>query len=596
MSKELMKKLFLSLVVSVSLVVAEPNDYFFTYNNQNCREYIMRVNAALHSALLQPAYDISAENNGEATVENHYGPAHTKSLEHDATTGLLTPAGVENFQQLLTAIASTKQTDYNAIVRFPGASKFVNPQGSNLLTLQGMPNNLIPMPLFPLLSTPQAAALLIELYLQAICRSVNFSDYGTGAGTDVDTLHGGSITTNAAAILTALRSAYEGPKLNTLVTPDLLFKIEGDNALIGPYVSQFKYCNVPIEFQFNYTFVPYVDRAQNREFGVSWSDFVAIQNGLIPRPYLPSDFNGQVYITCGRDCATLVHSDGPGEIFFYTVNSLIYYKFPFSLTLPYYNSSMPNEAAFVDMSTADLYSALFDVSSEALKHAWAHKWRGQRVLRPDAFAGLVHQAKVTATNPFNLDQSLFATYITPAGPVNLLDWVKSYNTIQETDAVQDPLTPPLAETYLLSQMFPDGSPVHPSYPSGHATVSGACITIMKAFFKDDELIKNHLTPKKPDPADATQLVDLSVDEGSDLLTVDGELNKLAVNVAMGRDFAGIHYRMDAYEGILVGERLALHYLQDHARSYNEQLFAGFELTTFQGERVRVTADSIEIIG
>ncbi len=590
-----MKKIYLYILLSIPVVFTADaccsND-----NDQKIKEYLMRLDAALHSVLLMPDYAIAAENNGDATGKNLYAPAHTKSLEHDAATGLLTPSGVQNYQQLLKAIDSTKQIDYNAIVRFPGSSKFVNPQGSNLLTLQGIPNNLLPMPLFPLLSTPKAAALLIELYLQTICRSVLFSDYGTGAGTDRDTINGGSITHNAAAILTGLGDAYEGPKINHVVTPDLLFKIDAKNSLIGPSVSQFEYCNVPILFQPHRIFIPYVDLAQNREFGVSWSDFVAIQNGLIPRPYISSDFTGQAYITRGRDLATLVHSDGPGEIFFYAVNSLILYKFPFSTTLPYYNGTMLNEAAFVDMNTGDVYSALFDVVNEALKHAWAHKWRAQRVLRPDAFAGLVHKAKVTDTNPNNLYSTFFATYQTPAGKINLLNWVKSYNSIQETNAVQDPLTPPAAETYLLSQMFPDGAPAHPSYPSGHGTLSGACITVIKAFFNDDELIKNHVTPKKPDPADATQLVNVSVHEGSNLLTVGGELNKLACNVAMGRNFAGIHYRMDALEGILIGEQVALHYLQDHARMYNEQGFTGFELTTFQGQRVRVTADAIEVIG
>ncbi len=29
-------------------------------------------------------------------------------------------------------------------------------------------------------------------------------------------------------------------------------------------------------------------------------------------------------------------------------------------------------------------------------------------------------------------------------------------------------------SYLLPQAFPEGSPLHPSYPAGHATVAGAC--------------------------------------------------------------------------------------------------------------------------
>ena len=37
------------------------------------------------------------------------------------------------------------------------------------------------------------------------------------------------------------------------------------------------------------------------------------------------------------------------------------------------------------------------------------------------------------------------------------------------------------------------------------------------------------------------------------LSVGGEINKLAFNVAMGRNFAGIHYRSDMMAGFRLGE-------------------------------------------
>lgn len=590
-----MKKLIFVLGSCLSTVcIYGVDDYFFGYNNQRAREYVMRVDAALRSTLEQPNYDITTENNGEATAANLFFAAHTKSFEHDGTTGLLTPFGVQNYQQLVTAINANfpKQAPFNAVSRVPNSGKFVNPQAGNMLTLEGVPNNLIPLPLFPLLSTPQAAALIIELYLQAICRSVFFADYGTGVGTDADLLHGGSITANAAAILTALGPAYTGPTIGGVVTPGLLFKIAGFDALVGPYVSQFLYLSVPIEFQPTRQFLPLVDIASPKEFGVSFADFIAIQDGLTPAPYPPNNFSGTRYIVDGRDLTTLVHGDGPGEIYFYTANILLKNNFPRSPVLPYFNGTMPNEAAFVGMAITDIYGALFGATLECLKHAWAHKWRGDRVLRPDAFGGLVQRVQVTGMNPFNLDQSIFATYGTSAGPINLLAWVKSYNMIQQTNTVLNPLTPPAAETFLLSQMYPEGSPVHPSYPAGHAVYSGACITILKAFFNDQAFIKDHVVPVKPDPNNPTQLVPLPAAEGANELTVGGELNKQAYDIAMGRNSAGIHYRVDGLQGILLGEQVALNYLRDHARFYNEQNFIGFELTTFSGQRVRITADAI----
>ena len=37
-------------------------------------------------------------------------------------------------------------------------------------------------------------------------------------------------------------------------------------------------------------------------------------------------------------------------------------------------------------------------------------------------------------------------------------------------------------SFFLSQAFPEGSPTHPAYPTGHGAVAGACITVLKFFF------------------------------------------------------------------------------------------------------------------
>ncbi|CAN0510428.1 unnamed protein product, partial [Scytosiphon promiscuus] len=41
--------------------------------------------------------------------------------------------------------------------------------------------------------------------------------------------------------------------------------------------------------------------------------------------------------------------------------------------------------------------------------------------------------------------------------------------------------------------------------------------------------------------------------GDECLTYEGELNKLVVNVAFGRQMCGIHWRFDGQEGLLLGE-------------------------------------------
>src|SRR5881392_3665762 len=94
---------------------------------------------------------------------------------------------------------------------------------------------------------------------------------------------------------------------------------------------------------------------------------------------------------------------------------------------------------------------------------------------------------------------------------------------------------------LLPMAFPEGSPTHPSYGAGHATVAGACVTILKAWFDESTLFDPdtilHSDPaieaklkeaRRPKVSNAmgNALVDYIAPPGEPPLTVGGELNKL----------------------------------------------------------------------
>jgi membrane-associated phospholipid phosphatase len=575
-----MKLRFLLLLLSISSLKAE-NYFYSPTNNPKGINYACRMMSAVNMVLKQPNYNIYAEHNGDDNLVAYAG-SFSKTLEHDAVTGLLTANGQINYQRLLTAVNTGQQAAFNAIVQAPeNTRKFVNPQASFARSLEGIPGMIAPLPPAPNLSSAQAAADMIEDYLMMICRDVRFSDYGTGAGTDADTVNGGSKTNNAAAILNALGDAYKGPKP---VTAANIFRGNSVGDPVGPYISQLWWLPIHPFFQ-SVEQRQQLPVAQARQFGASLTDFTAIQNGVIPKPYNGSDFSGQRYIITGKDGGTSVHNDGPGEYEFYAVNILLYNGAPLSPASPYLNGSAPKEQGFITFMIGDMYRVVMACMEEAFKHCWAHKWLANRRLRPEAMAGLVNLAKVTATNPYNLDASLFATYVTPAGNVDLLAWVLA------TNHLQDPYYAQSTDTYLLNQLYPEGSPVHPSYPAGHATVAAACTTALKAFFDDTALLHTFLTPKKPS-ADGSTLVDLPVNEGAHLLTVAGELDKLASNVAISRNWAGVHYRSDGDESLLFGERIAIKVLQDHARIYHESGFTGFEITLRDGTRVRITPDAV----
>jgi hypothetical protein len=91
--------------------------------------------------------------------------------------------------------------------------------------------------------------------------------------------------------------------------------------------------------------------------------------------------------------------------------------------------------------------------------------------RPESGGGLVHLIK--------------------RGQGNTID-ARLNTNILNAQAVQNSFSKYGA--YLLSQAFPEGSPTHPAYPTGHGTVAGACITLLKFFFDGNYVIPNPLVP------------------------------------------------------------------------------------------------------
>lgn len=71
-------------------------------------------------------------------------------------------------------------------------------------------------------------------------------------------------------------------------------------------------------------------------------------------------------------------------------------------------------------------------------------------------------------------------------------------------------------------------------------------------------------------------------------TVQGELDKLAMNIANARNMAGVHYYTDYYESVRLGERIAVSILEEQLSMYDEPLSMSF--TTFDGEPIRIVSN------
>ena len=76
------------------------------------------------------------------------------------------------------------------------------------------------------------------------------------------------------------------------------------------------------------------------------------------------------------------------------------------------------------------------------------------------------------------------------------------------------------------------------------------------------------------------------------LTVGGELNKLAGNIALFRNAAGVHWRSDYTESLPLGEKVAIGLLQEMSLTFNED-DAFFQLTKFDGTTIRIFDGRVE---
>ncbi len=70
------------------------------------------------------------------------------------------------------------------------------------------------------------------------------------------------------------------------------------------------------------------------------------------------------------------------------------------------------------------------------------------------------------------------------------------------------------------------------------------------------------------------------------ITIGTELDKLASNIALARNIAGVHWRSDYQQSMLLGEAVAIAFLQDMVHVFNEP-GGYFTFTSFNGTKVTI---------
>jgi hypothetical protein len=226
---------------------------------------------------------------------------------------------------------------------------------------------------------------------------------------------------------------------------------------------------------------------------------------------------------------------------------------PFNPGNPYLTST--NQAGSLTFGNQHILTLLNEVSIVALRACFYQKWFVHRHVRPEEYGGLVHNVLTGAAHyPIHGD---------------LLNSMAVKNIFSKYG------------TYLLPAAYPEGCPQHPSYPEAHGSVAGAGVTALKAFFDESFVIPNPMVASD----DGQSLLPYTGSDAGEI-TVGGELNKVANNVALGRDMAAVHWRSDGFQSLLLGEAVAISILRDQHRTFNEP-FEGFTFTRFDGTKITV---------
>jgi hypothetical protein len=458
--------------------------------------------------------------------------SYSKALPHSSLGEVVIPA----YNSLTHALTTGNPADFEAII-LGGTDKLTSPQAAYAFELEGADSHAIATPPPPALSSEEEGGEMAENYWMALLRDVPFNQYGLNP-----------LAASAASELSQF-SNYSG------VTPASLFRGSTPGDLAGPYVSQFLWKDYPAGAAAPLVVVPSVQQRYRvpipaKDFLTSYGEWLNVQDGKAPSEAITFDPAAR-YIRNGRDLSEFVHIDYSIQAFLHAALILMSYgDAALDDNHPYKNSR--TQKGFVMFGGPHIIDMMARVANPGMKATWYQKWLVHRRLRPEEFGGRVHNRKLGA-----------ASY--PVEPKLL-----------NSQALQ--LTSLRNGSYLLPMSYPEGCPTHPAFPSGHATIAGACVTVLKAYFKESFAIPN------PVQASLDGLALLPYSGGP--LTVGGELNKLAANVALGRVFSGVHWRSDGIEGMKVGEAIAISIMQDYRRTYNED-FAGFTLTKLDGTVVTV---------
>jgi len=377
----------------------------------------------------------------------------------------------------------------------------------NSFDLEGPDAQAVTMPPAPELGSDELTAEMAEVYAQAILRDIPFHAYtpgttGIGSGKTKDDI---STATSLDALDTTKSDVEEVKKYTDSLSslnwfkPEIDLKLSQQEAIrrrnngllpsnafrgitfgddIGPYLSQFLLAgNVgingndsaknPADGRITYgasSIDQKVRVAKKENYLTDWDEWFDVQRGADFRGLEAFEPNGKTrFIHTPRDLATYVHYDALYQAYLNACLLMLGSGIPFDPGIPFQEGdNRDHQQGFAHFGGPHILSLVTEVATRALKAVRFQKYNVHRRCRPEVLAARVHKTDVLKSIAPDLQK--VKKDLTDSGILPALETING------------------ADNFLLPMAFCEGSPMHPAYGAGHATVAGACVTILKAFF------------------------------------------------------------------------------------------------------------------
>ena len=489
----------------------------------------------------------------------------------------------------------------------PVVRNWESPRSGHAYDLQGPDAEALCMPPAPTLESDELAVEMAEVYAMSLFRDSPFSAIEDGTAVIAQ---GNLSSRDLLADLLEMkwfkrqdlpeveRRRRDARGLDLAQGPRTLFRGSAPGAQEGPSISQFLLQGTAApgrsvaDGQITYG-VQSIDQKllvhrSDVDYMTQWYAWLDVQNGIdmkrgldgrAIRPITIDRYENETrFLMTPRDLATYVHFDQLYQAYQNAALMMLGLRVPFSDGFPS-GEGQATRGSFATFGGPHVLALVTEVSSRALRAVRRQKFNYHRRGRPEAMGLILTLAAGNEDARRALGDALpAADRLGSKLPDRLLEAVRARVAYLNEPAQQTQrwvqvddkhaLPPWLNENYLLPMAFPEGSPMHPAYGAGHATVAGACVTILKAYFQLEDRQGNPVTFAEAYEADpATNGQQLRSVGLPGALTLEGELNKLGANIAIGRNWAGVHYYTDYYDSYRLGERVAVGILQEQMLNY-----------------------------